>query len=211
MWSQVEIVYSQIRDGNDVAANAAFDKLMAAFSEQPTLPKEIYQVGDEYAKALNYDKAGALYQYVIANWPGTEYEMWARTGIVKLDIYFGNDANVQPALDQLIADFNDHPDSPEAVFVIGEEYFNMAFVDPNNLWMIKSEEHLKKARDVWERIISQCPLSQSIGLQHAHYFTAVCYRLFGEYEKAITHFQKVVDNWPDYQYAWSAQCLIGEC
>jgi len=52
MWSQVELVYSHIRDGNDVAANAAFEKLMAAFSEQPTLPKEIYQVGDEQAKAL---------------------------------------------------------------------------------------------------------------------------------------------------------------
>ncbi|NIT60466.1 MAG: tetratricopeptide repeat protein [Aliifodinibius sp.] len=55
------------------------------------------------------------------------------------------------------------------------------------------------------------PESKSIGLRHAQYFTAVCYRRFGEYEKAITHYQKVVDNWPDYQYAWSAQYLIGSC
>jgi TolA-binding protein len=33
----------------------------------------------------------------------------------------------------------------------------------------------------------------------------------GKYEKAITNYQKVVDNCPDYQYAWSAQYLIGSC
>jgi TolA-binding protein len=59
--------------------------------------------------------------------------------------------------------------------------------------------------------VEQWPQSKSIGLKHAQYFTAVCYRRFGEYEKAITNYQKVVDSWPDYQYAWSAQYLIGSC
>ena len=99
MWSQVDIVKSHIRDGNEADADEAFDRLVTLFAEQPSLPKEIYQVGDEYAEALNYDKAELLYQYVIANWPGSEYEMWAGTGIIKLDICLGNDANVQPALD----------------------------------------------------------------------------------------------------------------
>jgi len=211
MWSQVEIVKSHIRDGNDAGADEAFNKLLTEFGEQPTLPKEIYQVGDEYAKALNYDKAGALYQYVITNWPDTEYEMWAKSGMVKLDIYCGNDANVQPALDQLIADFNDHPGLPEAVFVIGEQYYYKAFDDPKKCIKVKSEESLYKAKDIWERIVAQWPESKSIGLKHAQYFSAVCYRRFGEYEKALSHYQKVVDNWPDYQYAWSAQYLIGIC
>jgi len=204
-------VYSHIRDGNDVAANAAFGKLMAAFSEQPTLPKEIYQVGDEYAKAQNYDKAESLYQYVLADWPDTEYEMWAKSGMVKLDIYLGNDANVQPALEQLIADFNDQPDLPEAIFVIGEQYYYKGFEDPNKCRKVKSEEDLKKSRDIWERIIAQLPESESIGLKHAQFFSAECYRRLGKYEKAIEYFQAVVDNWPDYQYAWNAQSLIGNC
>jgi len=37
------------------------------------------------------------------------------------------------------------------------------------------------------------------------------YRRIGEYEKALNYYQQVVDNWPDYQYAWSAQCLVGSC
>ncbi len=211
MWSQVEIVYSHIRDGNDAAADNAFDKLITLFADQPTLPKEIYQVGDQYAKARNYDKAGALYRDVIANWPATEYEMWARTGNVRIDILTGNQTAVEPAVDALIADFNDHPDLPQAVFGIGEEYYYMAFVDPNTCQTVKSEEDLKKAKDVLEKIIAQCPQSESIGLQHAHYFAGVCCRKLGKYDKAIGYYQKLVDKWPKYQYAWSAQCLIGEC
>ena len=48
--------------------------------------------------------------------------------------------------------------------------------------------------------------------QHAWYFTGVCYRRhLGDYAKTLEYYQKVVDEWPNYQYAWSAQCLIGEC
>ena len=111
----------------------------------------------------------------------------------------------------MISDFDDHPDLPEAIFVIGEQYYNKAFEDPNKYIKVKSPENFKKAKDIWEKVIARCADSKSIGLKHAQYFTAVCYRRVGEYEKAITHYQKVVDNWPDYQYAWSAQYLIGTC
>jgi len=117
----------------------------------------------------------------------------------------------QVAIDSLIADFNDHPDLPEAVFIIGEQYYYKAFEDPDKCRKVKSEEHLKKAKDIWERIITQRPESQSIGLKHAYFFSAACYRKLGEYDKAVEYFQAVVDNWPNYQYACNAQCLIGEC
>src|SRR4030042_1395364 len=41
VWSQVEIVQSYIRNGNN-AADAATDELINKFSDQPLLPKEIY-------------------------------------------------------------------------------------------------------------------------------------------------------------------------
>jgi tetratricopeptide (TPR) repeat protein len=209
MWSQVEIVYFQIRDGNDAGADEAFDKLVTLFADQPTLPKEIYQVGDEYAKALNYDKAGALYHYVIANWPDTEYEMWARTGIVKLDIYLGNDANVQPALDELIADFNDQPALPEAVFVIGEQYYNQAFSDMNEGLSAEAAKNFQKTVAVWEKIIQQLPASAAY-TPRFYYITAVVYsQELSQYTKGIEHYQRIVDDWPDYEFAWHAQYFIG--
>ena len=39
--------------------------------------------------------------------------------------------------------------------------------------------------------------------------SGVCYIRLGEYEKTVAHFEKVIEKWPDYEYAWSAQHLIG--
>ncbi|MHC4109747.1 MAG: tetratricopeptide repeat protein [Planctomycetota bacterium] len=289
MWSKVEIVKSYIRDANDAAADEAFDKLLAEFSGQPTLSKEIYQIVDGYAMAGRYDKADQIYQHVLDNWPEaeqaglehigvaeinvlsliesgndtaakealdsliadfnehpdlawtldgiagryekvqkyddarsiyqkivtdhneTDYAFTAQKKLAILEITVGDDVAAQVALDTLIADFNDHPALPETVFEIGEQYYYKAFDDHKKCIKVKFEENLYKAKDIWERIVAQWPESKSIGLKHAQYFTAVCYRRFGEYEKALSHYQKVVDNWPDYQYAWSAQYLIGSC
>jgi outer membrane protein assembly factor BamD (BamD/ComL family) len=35
--------------------------------------------------------------------------------------------------------------------------------------------------------------------------SGICYRRIGQHKQAIEYYQHVVDNWPDYRYAWSAQ------
>ena len=145
-------------------------------------------MGDEYAKALNYDKAGALYQYVIANWPDSEYEMWARTGVVKLDICLGNDANVQPALDELIADFNDHSEIPNILLLISERYFY--------------KHSYQRATELWELILRKYPESSVIG--EIIYPLAVCYEKLEDEPNAIKYFTKLVEQHPNGQYAYRA-------
>jgi len=188
MWSQVEIVKSYIRDGNDTDTNEAFDKLVTLFAEQPTLPKEIYQVGDEYARTLNYDKAEALYQYVIAKWTDTEHEMWARTGVVKLDIYCGNDANAQSALDQLIADFNDQPELPQALLTISEQYFY--------------RHNYQRATELWELMLSKYPESSVI--VEILYALATSYERLKDDPNAIKYFTKLIEQYPNGPYAYRA-------
>ena len=115
----------------------------------------------------------------------------------------------QVAIDSLIADFNDHPSLPQAVLIIGEQYYNEGLRRENEGLEDESKDNFRKAIAVWERIITQRPESQSIDLKHAYYFSAVCYSRMGEYDKAVEYYQEVVVNWPDYQYACSAQFLIG--
>ena len=208
MWSKVEIIKSYIRDANDAAADEAFDKLLTEFSDQPTLPKEICMVGDVYAKAGRYEKAGQLFQHVLQNWPQSEHGMWAKSGIIKLDIYFGNDANVQPDLDQLIADFNDHPDLPEAVLQIGHGYYTKARLRLKDGLEGQAKEYYRKSITVWERITHQLPPSTTT--PEAYYVSAVVYsQELGDYQKGIDYYQQVVVNWPDYEFAWHAQFFVG--
>jgi tetratricopeptide (TPR) repeat protein len=220
MWSQVEIVYSYIRDANEPAADAAYDKLRTVFSGQPTLPKEISQIADAYNSAGRYDKAnqlyqksGQLYQSVIDGNADSNDELWAKVGIAKLAISVGDDNAVRVDVNNLITDFNGQPALPSAIFAIGEEYYNKTLNTKGepNLSEAKAKEYYQKALTVWERIITELPKSESIFTTHAYYFSAICHHELGEHEKAIEYFQKVLSDRPGYQYAWSAQYLIGEC
>jgi len=206
--------------GNDAAAQAGVDALTRDFAEDPELAGMLGKLGNiswqhekyDWSRQL-YQRARQLYQRTVETYPDSNdvIVMKSRVEKIRADIKLGDDANVPADINDLIADFNDHPALPETVFEIGEQYYYKAFEDPKKCRKVKSEESLHKSKDIWERIIAQWPGSKSIGLKHAQYFTAVCYRRIGEYEKALNYYQQVVDNWPDYQYAWSAQCLVGSC
>ena len=112
-------------------------------------------------------------------------------------------------VDMLIGDYSDNPRLPLSVFVIGEEYYNKAFRYEKEGLEAEARDSFTKALIVWERIITQLPESQSIGLKHAYFFSAVCYRRLGKYEKSIEYYQEVVDNRPDYPYAWDALFRVG--
>ncbi len=43
--------------------------------------------------------------------------------------------------------------------------------------------------------------------EYFHY-AGTCYRLLGEYEKALEYYKKVVEKWPKYNAAWGVQSLI---
>lgn len=213
MLSQMDIIYAYIdnNDVNDAAVDGEVDKLLTKFAKQPTLPRSVHDIGNRYRDKKNYERAIHSYNLVDQKWPSTDFALWSRSAAGKTHILQGDDESVHTTIDGLITDFKDHEKMPQVVFQLGEEYYNMAFVDPNKFTTVKSEDHLNKAKDVWQKIIAQRQLSESIEYKHAQYFTAVCYRRLGQYENALAHYQKVVDDWPDYQYAWSAQYLTGSC
>ena len=196
---------------DDPNAEAAVNKLIADFSWSEYAAQAIQDTAWEYRKSGNYGRANELDQYVIEHWPGSTGEMWAKMDMAKTDILLGNDAAAEKTIDILITDFNDNPELPTAIFQIGEEYYNKAMDDVNEGRNEQAKEHFRKALAIWERIVTELPESDATATAHAYYFSAGCYRKLGKYEKAVEHFQTVVDTWPNYQYAWSAQCLIGEC
>ena len=84
MWSQREIAYYHIRNSDDEAADEAFDTLIKIFSDQETLPKEIYQVGMAYRDAGNVSRAFEIHAYNVGNYINydSEYVMLSQVEIV---------------------------------------------------------------------------------------------------------------------------------
>jgi tetratricopeptide (TPR) repeat protein len=207
LWAQADLIKSYLALGDDPNAQAAVDKLLVGFTANPLIARAIHDTAYEYRKLGNHVGANELDQYIIDRWPGDEQAMWAKMDMAKTDILLGNDAAVEKTIDILIADFNDHPDLPQAVFRIGEEYYERASSAENEGDVFESKELFRKAIAIWERILTELP--ESAITSQAYVASAECYRRLGEHEIALVYHSAVVDNWPDSEFAWCAQSNIG--
>jgi len=200
-------VISLIESGDYNQALQVFNTLVAKFSKHQDLARTLESIAARYDKAEKYDQARIICGKILADYPGTDYALHAQKKLAITDFKEGNDIVALEALDKLITDFRYHTDLSDAVFEVGEEYYNEALQHENKEPAEQTKKSLQKAIAVWEKVITQLPHSDPTPC--AYYFSAICYQGLGEYEKAIEYFRKVVTGWPDYGYAWNAQFMLG--
>ena len=193
--------------GDDPNATVAIDKLLSDFSEHGGLPEAVCRIADNYLRAYRYQKARELYQLALDRWPDGGSAIHSRKGVAMAKAGLGNDAEVQTAIDKLIADLSGNPGLSSAIFQIGEQYYEEAFRYENEGPQIKVTDNLTKAVGVWKRIITELP--ESIITANAYYFSAVCYQRLGQNQRALDCYQTVVDNWPHFAQTWNALFQIG--
>ncbi|MDD5063720.1 MAG: tetratricopeptide repeat protein [Phycisphaerae bacterium] len=204
------LIVSQDYDG----AEKAFAKLVADFKDHPDLHDTIYWIADRYARSGKYEKANILYQWIIQNYPDNSSAVdRAKLGLsmanIQSLIMSGGYDSAEEAIDRLIVDFAGHPDVANVVRNIGLSYYAKARL--MNLEGDANGEKLfyRKAIEVWERLIFEFPDSEVV--PNAYFSSAVCYaQELGEYQKGIDYFQKIINNWPDFEDAQQAQLLIVE-
>jgi tetratricopeptide (TPR) repeat protein len=213
IWSQKSLVTSYIQLGDDPNADAAIEKLLTDYSEHKQIAKAVNMLADEFTMLNRFDRAFELYQYVIDHRPEDKSAKQSEMEIAKINVLSliksGDYAKAMDALDTLIADFNDQPELAAAIFQVGEKYYNKALSYKKNKLEPEMKENFEKTIAVWERVITDLPISDAY-TPRFYYITAVIYsQEMGEYRKGIEYYQKVVDNWPDYEFAWHAQFFVG--
>jgi len=206
--AQKKLAIILFKEGNETAALAALDKLIADFRNHRDLYQTIFEIAEESQglKVGKYAQARIIYSKILTDYPATDLAFEAQQKLAAVSLDVSNDITVLAAVDKLIADFNDHQDLPGAVFTVGKQYYYQALQDKNQP-PNEQVNHLRKAIAVWGKVITQLP-NTNITPQ-AYYYSAVCYNELREYEKAIEYFRKVVTDWPDYVYAWNAQFQVG--
>jgi len=202
-------VLSLIDSGKNTEARQALDTLIADFNDHPDFAWTLDSIAARFERANKFGQARSIYRKIVADYNKTDSALTAQKKLAVLEIKAGDQVATQAALDTLIADFNEHPDLPEAVFVVGEQYYNWASQCKKTGLLAKEKDILLKTIAVWERIITD--LSSSPITPQAYYMSARCYERIGQYEDAIDYYSIVVDNWPDYERAWNAQFLIARC
>jgi tetratricopeptide (TPR) repeat protein len=120
--SQTGIVKYHIRNGNDAAADEAFNKLITIYSEQPILQEQIHYVARKYEEFERYDKALALYQYNVEHFPNDKYTMRSQVRIVRTYILEGDFTAADTAFDKLLTLFSDQPTLSEEVYKIANKF-----------------------------------------------------------------------------------------
>ncbi len=207
LWSGMGLAISNIHAGDYDAAWAAVEQLFNDFFEDGQMATAGCLIGDEYRKLENHEKALVLYQYVVDNWPNAEHAMWSKMNLAISNTAIRNDDAARTAIDELPVNFSGQPKFPSAVFQIGELYYRQAFLREREDHHAQAKQYLQKAIAKWETIITDLP--DSITTAWAYNFAADCYRRLGQHQKAVEYYQTVVDDWPDYEYAWDALFRIG--
>jgi len=214
--SQADIAACNIRLGDAPNAETAIEKLLVEFSESELIAEAARNIVDEYLSLQQYEKARELCQYVLENWPSSEDAVWLQAGLAISHSGLGDGTNAQVAIDSLLADFNDHLDLPYAMFQVGEKYYMKALQLEHQGLDTEARDCFARAIAVSEKVITKLSKSTAdpyylSATADSYYLSAVCYRRLGEYEKAIERYREVVDSWPDYERACSAQFSISVC
>ncbi|MHC4544739.1 MAG: LamG-like jellyroll fold domain-containing protein [Planctomycetota bacterium] len=205
-------VFYLIKSRNHTEAQVAIDKFISDFLDHPATPGVLYWFAKEFEASKTYDKAKSTYQKVIFEYPAAPHALKAELKVPKMDVMSliesGNDDAVLSKVNSLIGDFTEHPDLSETLFNIGEQYYIRAFSYEKQGLPTKARENLEKTIGVWEKGITKLPSSSAYAPQ-TYYFSAVCYGRLGEYDKALGHYQKVVNYYPKYDMAWNALFRVG--
>ena len=155
MWSQMDIIRTYITDGNEPVADAAFDKLLAVFSQQPTLPEEVWRLAKMYSGLKRDDKALKLYQYNVEHFPKDIHAMWSQMNIIRAYISDGNEPAADAAFNKLLAVFSDQPTLPDEVYRIADLYNQTGRYN-------KANELYKKALQLYQYVIDSHPDSNDL-------------------------------------------------
>ena len=204
-------ICSLISLGQPEEVQAATEKMKTEFAGYPDLPDVLYSIALRLEWSNNYEQAKAAYQQVPQESPGVN-------GDIQLDIARMNVCSLiaseqfqaaQSALNDLIADFNDHPDIVETVLTVGEEYAEKAYQYEDRGDTEKTREYAQRAIEVCKKIITDFPPCDLTA--QAYFSAATFYKMLGEFDKAIQYSRKTLDQWPDFRSAWQAQYMIGLC
>ena len=208
-------IFSFIDSKDEPNALAEIDKFINTYRDKPELSAFVYDFGARADWINGFEPNNLtkrIYNKVIEEFPQSPQVINSRMSLSRMSITGFIDSNDDPnafaAIDNLINDFNNCPDLPMAVSLIGENYYAKGLRMQNEGLKTLAAENYEKSIIVREKIIQQLPFSELT--PRAYYFAGVLYSHYLEqYEKGIEYFQKVVDNWPDYQFAWNAQFFIG--
>ena len=193
-------------------AKKALNKLTADFSKHPDLHEALYWIAERYAWEDKYEWAKSIHRRIIQDYPESSSVNNAKLGYAKANVlslmvsadYEGGEGS----FDKMITDFSGNPELPRAVLAIGEQCYKQGLSKEYDA-PARARELQEEAVKVWDRLIDEMP--DYALLPEACCWAGDCYLKLGKHFDSLRCFQKVVEDYPEYEHAWHAQYTIGRC
>ena len=172
--AQRGIVFADIYKGDYAAAQAGMEILIAQYPDHKDLAQVLHWLGNDFLRMKQYTKARTCYQYIADHWPQADHGLLGDARMIRCNIRLNQDEQILTAVDAIMTKFPGHSDLSKAVFMIGEEYYNIALEQSKEGKTQAAKENFAKALPIWQKIVDNLPDTEYA--PHAHDFVAGCYR-----------------------------------
>jgi tetratricopeptide (TPR) repeat protein len=205
--AQSDVVRCSVLLGDEAGARSAIDKLLADFGGRTNVANEIVDIANQYRILDMFDKALPLHEYILSHWPESNSAVDSQMSAVISNIGLGDDPKAQAAYDDMLASFGDDPQLLKSMLFFAKAYTMRGAALSNSSDLVGADQCYRKGLAIWEKILNDFPPTSytpevccSMGR---------CHRELGEYQESIDFYQKVVDYYPDYPFAWHALFMVG--
>jgi len=202
-------------------SNQADQDVATVSLEQEESAVELYRLARDYEQKwpIRTALARQTYQQVIEQYPGTIKADNAVLDIRRLEIQdaldAGDENTAQALMDKFVTDFRQHPYAVTCLYEVAEHCFLKAMELDRRDQPDQAQNQYAKTEEILQRIVDYPPddFSARSGFDKVYFHIARCRRLQRNWPGAVEYFQKIIDEYPDSEYApaYDVQVRIGEC
>ncbi len=219
-WDQKRLAYRMkifklIQGADQAATDAAIETMITDFNGRPELSGELYWIACGYEERPDKgSQAEQMYARIVKDCPGTDEADRAALDVRRRvfgDVLDSGDVNsAYTLLDKFIADFKQNLYLGDCLgrIVIGCYKKASELADQNQ--PDKAMLYHQVSANIWEKIQNN-NLSIISDLVYLYFYSAANYHEMGRWLDAINNYQKILDNWPEFESICGVQAAIGGC
>jgi tetratricopeptide (TPR) repeat protein len=208
-------IFKLMQEPNQAATDAAIETMTTDLKGRPELAGELYWIAcgcEEHPDKM--PQAELIYARIVKDCSGTDEADRAALDIQRrtiCDLFDAGDTNAATALlDKFVADFGQNPYSGTCLgravrgfYVTGAEFREKNQPE-------KAKQYCEIAANIWQKL-PKANLQKSLDTAYLYLYVGANYLELKRWENAIENFQKLIDDYPDFEHACSVQTAMSYC
>jgi tetratricopeptide (TPR) repeat protein len=206
-------IFKLLSEPNQDATDAAIEAMAADLKGRPELANELYWLACGYEEQYKGEQAKKMYERIVKDCPGTDEADRAALDVPRrtiFDLFYAGDPNAAILLDKFIADFNQNSYAGDCLGRVVIGCYKRAVELKEQKQPEKAMRYREVAANIWERIQKE-NLHIGTNAVYLYFYVGANYLELRQWENTIENFQKVIDDYPDFEHACTVQTAMSYC